>query len=75
VVPDDFFLAAARTLSHMVSDEDLHRGSLYPGLKNIRKISLAIAQDVCKKAYAMKIARRKRPVNIRQTLLQFMYNP
>jgi malate dehydrogenase (oxaloacetate-decarboxylating)(NADP+) len=75
IIPDDFFLAAARTLARLVKEEDLRRGSLYPPLRDIRKISLAIAVSVAEKAFAMKLARAKRPGNVRSAIAKFMYEP
>jgi malate dehydrogenase (oxaloacetate-decarboxylating)(NADP+) len=75
LMPDEFFLAAARTLARMVSKEDLARGSLYPPLRAIRKISLAIAVSVVERAYALKLARAKRPGNLRASIAKFMYEP
>src|SRR6185295_7352798 len=51
-LPDELFLAAARTLADLVRPADLNQGSLYPPLRDIRKISLAIAVSVATKAYA-----------------------
>jgi malate dehydrogenase (oxaloacetate-decarboxylating)(NADP+) len=75
IIPDEFFLAAARTLARLVKDGDLKRGSLYPPLRDIRKISLAIAVSVAEKAFAMKLARAKRPRNLKNTIARFMYEP
>jgi malate dehydrogenase (oxaloacetate-decarboxylating)(NADP+) len=74
-IPDEFFLRAARTLAGLVTKEDLARGSLYPPLSDIRRISLAIAVAVAEEAYAMKLARAKRPRNLKQTIARFMYEP
>jgi malate dehydrogenase (oxaloacetate-decarboxylating)(NADP+) len=75
VIPDDFFLAAARTLAGLVEKSDLQRGSLYPPLRQIRRISLAIAVAVAEKAYELKLARAKRPRNLRGAIERFMYEP
>lgn len=75
IIPDEFFLVAARTLAKMVDEKDIREGSLYPPLRNIRKISLEIALNVCRKAYDMKLARKKRPANLKNTISKFMYNP
>jgi malate dehydrogenase (oxaloacetate-decarboxylating)(NADP+) len=75
VIPDAFFLAAARTLARLVTDKDLKRGSLFPPLSDIRKISLAIAVSVAENAYAMKLARAKRPRNLKSAIARFMYDP
>lgn len=75
IIPEDFFLAAAHTLAKMVEEKHLRKGSLYPPLRDIRKISLAIATSVAEKAYAMKLARAKRPTNLKKTIAKFMYEP
>jgi len=75
VIPDEFFLAAARTLADLVGKADLERGSLYPPLRDIRRISLAIAVSVAETAYALKLARAKRPRNLRSAIERFMYEP
>jgi len=74
-LPDELFLVAARALAKLVARSDLEQGSLYPPLKDIRKISLAIAVDVATKAYAMKLAREKRPRSIRRHVGALMYRP
>jgi len=74
-LPDELFLAAARTLAGLVRQTDLDQGSLYPPLQEIRKISLAIATNLATKAYEMNLAREKRPRNVRQRVESMMYNP
>jgi malate dehydrogenase (oxaloacetate-decarboxylating)(NADP+) len=74
-LPDELFLAAARTLAGLVRPEDLDAGALYPPLREIRKISLAIATSVATRAYAMKLARAKRPRNLRRSIEALMYRP
>jgi malate dehydrogenase (oxaloacetate-decarboxylating)(NADP+) len=74
-LPDDLFLEAARALASLVRDRDLDAACLYPSLRDIRKISLAIAVKVASKAYAMKLARRPRPRDLRKSIASFMYEP
>jgi malate dehydrogenase (oxaloacetate-decarboxylating)(NADP+) len=74
-LPDELFLTAARTLAGLVRQSDLDQGSLYPPLGEIRKISLAIATRVATQAYEMKLARRKRPANVRRSVQALMYRP
>jgi malate dehydrogenase (oxaloacetate-decarboxylating)(NADP+) len=74
-LPDELFLEAARTLARLVRPDDLRHGSLYPPLKKIRAISLAIAANVASKAYAMNLARGKRPRNVRRSIQALMYRP
>jgi malate dehydrogenase (oxaloacetate-decarboxylating)(NADP+) len=74
-LPDELFLTAARTLARLVRKRDLDQGSLYPPLREIRGISLAIATSVASQAYRMNLARRKRPDNVRRSVEAFMYRP
>jgi len=74
-IPDEFFLIAARTLAGLVTAKDLEYGALYPPLRDIRKISLAIAVSLADRAYQMKLAREKRPSNLKNAVARFMYVP
>jgi malate dehydrogenase (oxaloacetate-decarboxylating)(NADP+) len=74
-IPDDFFLAAASTLAGMVGDDDLDAGAVYPPIRDIRRISRAIAASVAECAYAMNLARATRPRDVAQTIVDFMYEP
>jgi malate dehydrogenase (oxaloacetate-decarboxylating)(NADP+) len=74
-IPDEFFLAAAKTLAAMVTKHDLDSGSLYPPLSDIRRISLAIAVSVAKQAYEMKLARAPRPKDLKRAIARYMYVP
>jgi len=74
-LPDALFLEAARALAGMVRQQDLDQGSVYPPLREIRKISHVIAVSVATKAHAMKLARAKRPKNIRRSVEAMMYRP
>jgi malate dehydrogenase (oxaloacetate-decarboxylating)(NADP+) len=75
MLPDELFLEAARTLARLIRQDDLDLGALYPPLREIRKISLAIATSVATKAYVMKLARAKRPANVRKSVEALMYRP
>ena len=74
-IPDAFFLTAARTLAQLVTARDLAGGALYPPLRDIRRISLAIATRVAEDAYALKIARARRPRKLESAIARFMYEP
>ena len=74
-LPDSLFLEAARTLAGLVGESDLEQGCLYPPLKDIRKISLSIAVRVAEKAYALKLARARRPRDLRKSIAGIMYGP
>jgi malate dehydrogenase (oxaloacetate-decarboxylating)(NADP+) len=75
LVPDAFFLTAARTLARLVTAQDLDNGALYPPLEQIRHVSLEIAVAVAEEAYRLRLARATRPRQLRQTIARFMYTP
>ncbi len=72
---DDIFFAAARTLAHIVSQEDIDQGSLYPPLRDIRKISLEIASAVAEKVFDEGLARTERPADLKKSIEEYMYDP
>jgi malate dehydrogenase (oxaloacetate-decarboxylating)(NADP+) len=74
-IPDEFFLTAARTLAGLVTEKDLERGTVYPPLRDIRKISLAIAVAVIENAYRRNLAGAKRPRNLKSAIARFLYEP
>jgi malate dehydrogenase (oxaloacetate-decarboxylating)(NADP+) len=74
-LPDELFLTAARSLAGLVRRSDLDQGSVYPPLKQLRAISLAIATSVATQAYRMNLTRRKRPADIRRSVQALMYRP
>lgn len=75
IIPDELFLTAAKTLSETVSDKNIEEGAIYPRLTEIRTISLEVALAVSEKAFDLGIARIKKPKNLRQTILDYMYDP
>jgi malate dehydrogenase (oxaloacetate-decarboxylating)(NADP+) len=74
-LPDELFLAAARTLAGRVGADRLAEACIYPPLTEIRRISLAIAVSVAEKAYEMRLARRRRPADLRKAIASSMYEP
>ena len=74
-VPDEMFLAAARTLAQQVSQEDLDVGRIYPSLTRIREVSQAIAVEVVKIAVARKLERVEIPDDIDGYIQELMYKP
>jgi malate dehydrogenase (oxaloacetate-decarboxylating)(NADP+) len=74
-LPDELFLEAAHALAGMVRQRDLDQGAIYPPLQEIRKISQVIAVSVATKAYAMNLARAKRPRDITRSVEAMMYRP
>ena len=69
------FLAAARALAQMVSEEDLAAGSVYPPLTAIRDVSRVLALTVAEEVYAQDLAREPRPERLEQAIKDWMYDP
>ncbi|MEM7255228.1 MAG: NAD-dependent malic enzyme [Pseudomonadota bacterium] len=74
-VTDQMFLAAAHALSNEVANDDLIVGRVYPPLKDIRRVSLAIAIAVAECAYAQGIAQLEAPTNLRDHIASSQYWP
>lgn len=74
-ITDEMFFAAAKTLAHMVTDQELAAGTVYPDLGKIRHISLAIASAVCMHAWDQGLARYAEPDDIREHVRSCMYHP
>ena len=75
VISDDLFLAAAETLSILVSDKELSSGQLYPSIKDIKKVSKEIAITVAEKAFSEGLTNMAIPQNIESSLDRIIYNP
>ena len=74
-IPDEFFLVAAQTLAELVTEEDLSNGSLYPPIRDIRDVSLQIAESVAEKAYEMNLAKAPRSGSMRGLIESLLYDP
>ncbi len=74
-VPDEMFLVAARTLAHLVSEEDLEQGRVIPPLTRIREVSAVIAVAVAEVAYKQGFATRLRPDDLPEYIKSLMYVP
>ncbi|MFZ1400569.1 MAG: NAD-dependent malic enzyme [Candidatus Promineifilaceae bacterium] len=74
-VPDEMFMAAARTLAQLVTEEDLAKGRIYPSLKRIREVSGAIGTAVADVAYAQNLARVARPDDLPAYIKAQMFQP
>ncbi len=75
IIRDDIFLTAAKTLANIVSEDDIAKGSLYPPLNEIRRISHEIAVVVADKIFIDGLARAKRPKDLRKEIETYMYDP
>jgi malate dehydrogenase (oxaloacetate-decarboxylating)(NADP+) len=74
-VTNGMFFTAAKTLAQMMTDGELRTGTVYPDLRRIRQISLAIATAVCRQAYAEGLATYEEPEDIREFVRGCMYHP
>ena len=74
-VTDEMFMAAARTLAALVTEEDLAQGSLYPALPRIREVSAGIAAAVAEVAYRRELAAMTPPADVLGYVESRMYNP
>ena len=75
VISDDLFLAAAETLSILVSDKELSSGQLYPSIKDIKKVSKEIAITVAKEAFSEGLTSMAIPHDIESSMDRIIYNP
>lgn len=73
-ITDEMFFTAAKTLAHMVTEEELAAGTIYPDLGKIRQISLAIAAAVCRLAWDDGLAQYPEPEDIREHVRNCMYH-
>jgi malate dehydrogenase (oxaloacetate-decarboxylating)(NADP+) len=74
-VTDEMFLAAARTLADSTGDADLARGSVFPPLDRIRKISASIAAAVAGVAYERHLATEPKPQDLYAFVERHMFVP
>ena len=74
-VTDEMFMAAARTLAKLVTEEDLAQGSLYPALPRIREVSAEIGAAVAQVAYRRGLAAMTPPADVLAYVKAQMYNP
>lgn len=74
-ITENMFLAAARALADLVSEEDLSVGSIYPPLQNIREVSLQIAIAVVDEVIASNVSSIQKPRDLKQKIEDYMYEP
>jgi malate dehydrogenase (oxaloacetate-decarboxylating)(NADP+) len=75
LVSDQMFLAAARALADQVSTTDLDAGRVYPRLKEIRKVSAAIAIAVITTARRQNLAAGDLPDDLYSYVRSTMFEP
>ncbi|KAM7426306.1 NADP-dependent malic enzyme [Porites harrisoni] len=75
-VTDEMFLLAAESLAGQVAPSQLEKGSLYPPLSDIRKVSYNIAVDVVKLAFSTRLATiHPEPRDKEQLVKNNLYTP
>lgn len=74
-VTDEMFMAAAKTLAQLVTDDELAEGRVYPALTRIREVSAAIATAVSEVAYAQGLATVPKPDDLQTFIRSQMYQP
>jgi malate dehydrogenase (oxaloacetate-decarboxylating)(NADP+) len=74
-VTDEMFFEAAKTLAHLVSEEDLAKGCIYPPLAKIREVSADIAAVVAEVAYKRDLATEPRPGDLLAQVKSQQYQP
>lgn len=74
-INDDMFLTAAKALAQVVSEQDINTGTLYPPLKDIRKVSCKIALAVAEKAFELGLTSIEKPKDLETAVLNYMYDP
>jgi malate dehydrogenase (oxaloacetate-decarboxylating)(NADP+) len=74
-VTDEMFLAAAKTLASLVTEDDLAIGRVYPGLDRIREVSAAIGTAVAEVATKRGLATVTPPEDWHTYVKNMMYDP
>ena len=74
-VTDSMFLAAAKTLASLVSEEDLAMGRIFPALTRVREVSGSIAEAVAKQVWDQGLTEIARPADIAADIQKRMFQP
>jgi malic enzyme len=74
-VTDAMFSAAASRLAQEVGDAELRSGSLFPRVRDLRRVSMAIAQAVAREASASGVGRRLTDAEIARAVSAAMWDP
>ncbi len=74
-VSTEMFLVAAKELAAQVMEEDYRKGSIYPALTQIRKVSAEIATAVANVSFERGLAGIPRPADLATCIRSQMYEP
>jgi malate dehydrogenase (oxaloacetate-decarboxylating)(NADP+) len=74
-VTDEMFYVGARALAHMVTEQTLDQGTIFPPLTEIREVSAQIATAVAKEAYDSGLATAPKPKDLGAYVRSLMYQP
>jgi len=74
-VTDEMFYVAAKTLAHLVTEQYLAQGTIFPPLERIREVSHAIAIAVATEAYDAGLATAPKPKNLSEYVRSLQYEP
>jgi malate dehydrogenase (oxaloacetate-decarboxylating)(NADP+) len=75
LVTNEMFLAAAHALAEQVSTADLDVGRVYPRLREIRRVSAAVAYAVVETAREQGIVTREMPADLHSYIRSIMFDP
>ena len=68
-------IMVARTLAGLVKEEELAEGRVYPSLRRIQEVSLAIAVAVAEVAFANNLNTHSRPEDLPGFIRSQMFQP
>ena len=74
-VTEDMFTVAAETLAGQVSDSEIARGLLYPGLRRLRPVSCAIALAVARQAIEEDVAPQRSDAELEERFAEQAWEP
>jgi malic enzyme len=74
-VGDELFLSAAHALAESVGDERLARGAVFPDIRDLRMVSVAVAASVIRTARELKVGRPIPDEAIEPLIRGFMWDP
>ena len=74
-VTESMFIVAARTLASLIRENELAEGRVYPSLKRIHEVSLAIAIAVAEEVFAKKLNSQPRPADLPAYIKSQMFKP